>query len=702
MAKTALKIEETEHIVDDHFFDFVGNEFKDHVKGLAEWLKNSVDAYIHKGAPSNEQYVWLRFGDSDKLPTIECVDFVGMEESNIEKAFKRWGDPMASKRGNAKAKTYGGHGNGGKFYMRQAFDESYFVTYKNGLLNVFGFGENKKYGYATGHKNKKMDVKAALKFASIDFMEIPKQIQEELTSGKTGFTVVRGIGPFGIKDKHKKLSKELERLKNHPQSRRILERAQVSVYLNNRVLDERLRPEELPPYERFEEPRVITVPQTLTRSGKEKVTVVMGNDKFPLGILTLKTSAEPLTQGVKPGELNRVDILGAVGVIGSYQLFEMGVKGFPHAAHIYGEFGPAQEGEATILENPDNDCVSNDRAKLIVNDVSRALIEWIQQEVDKLAADIAAVEREKQKMQQKDIASMFNDVLNEWKNKHMGKIMSELFGGGSGTGSPQDDDEGENKGKQVSLPPNGFDFKYPQIEIAVDTPAKATLKVSVPQALPLGAVIDLSVDDGSITLENQRYAIKSDYLRSTPDGQEVAFIQVVLTGTKAGVEGTLTATAGSSLKATLKIKVVEKKESKSNRAFPQVLLSGYTPDPLGFAAGGTLFLSERDPVVYQRPQDVASSIYWINTSSPMAAKIDERFTFDSAQGRNFLFERYVDIFVKEAIHKLEKDDYQNFNADRVDEKIADVIKKVHQSAREDLESFLFDESYTAPATPASQ
>ena len=78
----------------------------------------------------------------------------------------------------------------------------------------------------------------------------------------------------------------------------------------------------------------------------------------------------------------------------------------------------------------------------------------------------------------------------------------------------------------------------------------------------------------------------------------------------------------------------------------------------------------------------------------MASKIYEKFKFDSIQWRNFLFERYVDIFVKESIHELWRKDFENFNADSVDQKIAEVVRKVHQSAKEDLDDFLFEESYT--------
>lgn len=686
MKKQPITIEETEHVVDDHFFDVIGNEFKDHVKGLAEWLKNSVDAYIDKETPLDEQCVILRLTDeSTEQPTIECVDFVGMSQTNIDKAFKRWGDPTAAKRGK-NIKVYGGHGNGGKFYMRQAFSESRFVTYKDGLLNIFGFSENKKYGYATGFQNKKMSPAEALELAQINSLPIPENVKKKVLDGKTGFTVVMGIDPFGIRRKFK-APKEMEKLKNFPQSRRILQQINVSVVYNNQSLYGLLKPDELEPLEKFEEPRLITVPENIEfRLGAEKIQIKLADNRYPQGKLILKTSSEAMHRGTKIGELNRVDILGEIGVIGSYQLYELGVKGWPQAAFIYGEC------QVPILENPEHDCVSNDRNKLIKNETTEALIGWVAEQIDKMSSEIAAVQREKQKANQKEISSKFNDVLNQWKNKHMKKIMSELFtgsGGASDTGGG-----GGFAGTEVTLPKDGFNFKYPEIEIPLDTNMRVALKVSVPDALPLGAIINISQSNSqAVHLESEKYHIKSDYLKSTPSGREVAFVNVELMGLKVGEESLLTASAGS-LSSSILVKVVETKEGKSGKQFPRVLLSSFDQDPLKISMDGTLHLSEREVVVYQRPQDVPESIYWINTSSPMASRLYERFSFESMQWRNFLFERYVDIFVKEAIHELERKDYENFTADSVDQKIADTVKKVHQSAKEDLDDFLFDESYT--------
>src|SRR3989344_6101788 len=171
-----LKIVEEKNVIDDNLLDIIGNEFNfDHEKGLAEWLKNSVDAYIRKGVSDHDQRIIFRVSDGSKNNAVfECVDFVGMAETDIQKAFKRWGDPEAAKRGLNK-RVYGGHGNGGKFYMRQMFNESHFITYKDGKISIFGFNNNKKYGFARGFKSQPIIPAQALKIAGIENLNFPKK-----------------------------------------------------------------------------------------------------------------------------------------------------------------------------------------------------------------------------------------------------------------------------------------------------------------------------------------------------------------------------------------------------------------------------------------------------------------------------------------------------------------------------------------------
>ncbi len=699
MATNKIKIREVANVFDDHFLDIVGNDFKfDNVKGMAEWLKNSVDAYLRNDFKGDEHHVIFRFLDRGMTyPVIQCVDFVGMSSVDIEKSFKRWGDPNAAKRGNkTNKKVFGGHGNGGKFYMRQMFRESRFITYKEGLLNVFGFNENRVYGPAEGYEDKKMSPKQALEYAEITSI-VPVQMKKKILDGETGFTVVQGIGPEGVKGKFN-VAREMGRLKDHPQSRRIILRSNVAVIHNDELLFTRLRPSELEPLDKFAEPRVIEVPEKLTTThGTEKVTVVMSNQKYPPGRLVLRTSSEAMVPGTNLGELNRIDILGEIGVIGSYPLQEL-VNTFPAAAFIYGEFGPAVENEASILEDESNDCVTNDRAKLAVNSTTKALLQWIGSEVDKLANEIIAIEREKQQANQKDITSKFNDVLNAWKNKHMSKIMSDVFG--TGTGAGKGGEQNSTPETRILPPPNGFDFKYPRAEIEVGKSTNLTLKVTVPQTLPVGAVIFVSSDSENVNVESEKHHVKSEYLKTDESGQEIAFINVGVVGIEVGTEATITATDNKHT-ATMIVAVIAEKESDKGKSFPQVLLSSYNADPLS-PTGEPLILGERNPLVYQRPQDLRANIFWINTSSPVASKVLDKFKSESPQWRTYLFDRYVDIFVKQALYDLEKRDLQNFNAATVDRTVEEVVRKTHQSANDDLEQFLFDETYIVPETAADK
>lgn len=425
MAKDSLlKIVEEKNIFSDHMLDIIGNEFKfDHAKGLSELLKNSVSAYIRADIADKDQHIIFRFTDGkSKDASIECIDFIGMTENDITKAFKIWGDPEAAKRGLNK-KVYGGHGNGGKFYMRQMFKESYFITYHSGLVNIFGFSKNKKYGFAQGYTNKKISPAEALKLAEVNNIIFPKNVKENILSGKTGFTVVKGISPEGMKNKIN-VKKIIEKFRNHPQSLKILGKTNVSVIYNDKYLWDFLKADEIKPLSGFEEPKIFFIPETL----KGDVVIKLADSKFSQGKLILKTSEEAFSRGGRLADLNRIDIMGELGTIASYQIFELGVTGFPQAAFIYGEC------ECPILEDSEHDCVKNDRTKLVENDVTQALIKWIAERIDEYAREIADKEQREKGEITKNLSSKYNEVLNKWKDKFMSKVFSEIFGDGGGNG----------------------------------------------------------------------------------------------------------------------------------------------------------------------------------------------------------------------------------------------------------------------------
>lgn len=230
--RRALAIKPEPNKFDDHFLDVVGNTFKfDHPKGIAEWLKNSADAYATAGVRDDEQFILLRFrlGQPKSQSVFECIDFVGCTKDDIEDALKIWGSPTASKKGTTIA-TFGGHGNGGKFYMRQMFRTARMITYQNGLLNLFGFDEKHRYGFVRDYVNRATSLEDALAFADIGDLDIPSEVRARWRRNrkKAGFSVVHGNHPSRFSGRST-VETILEGLRFHPQARRLLRHKRVIV-----------------------------------------------------------------------------------------------------------------------------------------------------------------------------------------------------------------------------------------------------------------------------------------------------------------------------------------------------------------------------------------------------------------------------------------------------------------------------------------
>ena len=59
-----------------------------------------------------------------------------------------------------------------------------------------------------------------------------------------------------------------------------------------------------------------------------------------------------------------------------------------------------------------------------------------------------------------------------------------------------------------------------------------------------------------------------------------------------------------------------------------------------------------------------------------------------------MFQRYVDIIIKQTIHELEKRGIQ-LTADEIDNKFDDICKRLYESATKELEPFLFHDNFVS-------
>jgi len=598
-----LIIKEEAHVFHENTLDNWGNAFNfNHEKGLSEWLKNSIDAYLRVKFSDKDQYVVFKFtdGTSTMPPVIECIDFVGMTHEDIQSALKWWGDPNAAKRG-LNIRTYGGHGNGGKFYMRQMFNTSSFITFRNGKLNIFGFNEKKRYGFANGYEDKSASLEEAMEIAGLNAGDIPENIFSKMKHGDIGFTVVRGVRPKKLVGNKLPVNNLCEKLKYHPQSRRPLKFCNVSIVHNGKLLYRNLRMEEIEPLKEFEEPIVFEIPDFLENRDDPKEQIEMSNKRFAKGKLVLRTSSAPFGHGGKRSELNCIDITGEIGVIASYKMTEIGaLRYFPQAQSVYGECS------CPILEDPDYDCVLNDREKLVDNERTQALLWWICRCIDELGSKIADTEMKDKERENIQTTDEFNQILNKWKNQFMSKLFAEVLGG---------------PGKGAS-------------------------------AGGIGA----EGSGGGINLESEEKG-------GLGSGQG-----------KGGGEG---------------------QNKMKGSAMPRVLISEQEdPD----FPGVIVTFSERHFPVEQRQQDLPRGIYWINRNKPMAKKIIEKYGVESPQWRNYLFQRYVDIFMKEIIWRKAKQEGGTLTPEVADTEIMRVASLVYDKASVDLESFLLEDRYSSAAT----
>lgn len=440
----AVSIVEERNVIDDHLLDIIGNEFKfSHEKGLPEWIKNSVDAYIRREppVPDDEQQVVLHFNDSAKgePPIFECIDFCGMSSDDIDKALKRWGDPKAASRG-LKKRVFGGHGNGGKFYMRQMFERSYFVTYRGGKLNIFGFNERRKYGFAREFRDRACTPEEAIKLAGIDELELPRGAVEKVLKRESGFTVVRGLRPDRIKSVIP-VARLCEKVRVHPQARKIVQRKPIRILHNRKLFLDKLEGERIELRLGFENLPPIPIPTQLPYEEEGQTEQIeFANKKFAPGHLKLMVAREPFGRSSRISELNCIDVLGEIGVIASYKIYELPyLKQYAQAEFIFGEC------YCPILEDPDEDCVKNDREKLIDGAKTRALLRWIAEKVDEVGKQIEKEEANERKLQNLKLTDEFNKILNTWKNQFMDKLLAEVLGGpgiGSAVGGAGQDGTG--------------------------------------------------------------------------------------------------------------------------------------------------------------------------------------------------------------------------------------------------------------------
>lgn len=276
--------------------------FQSHENGLPEWLKNSADAYAREDASEKKRImiVIFSYGDKNLHPSISCLDFAGMTSEMIENNFRIWADPEAAIRGGKAKSVQGGHGNGGKCYMTQMFEDHALIhTVKNIKGNRYGvIAGSVNFGYIpdrdTGRDfevtDLKTDLRKALSSVGCSLSKLPGSAYDALNEA-SGFTLITGFGPkgYGKKFPTKQL---IHTLQEHPQMIRTIQLCNVFIIDNNKAYNRGkcLSLPDIQPIAGAEEPRLINIPEELKDPSSEELISTNEKGSFPVGSLKLKTS----------------------------------------------------------------------------------------------------------------------------------------------------------------------------------------------------------------------------------------------------------------------------------------------------------------------------------------------------------------------------------------------------------------------------
>ena len=406
--------------------------FRSHEQGLPEWFKNASTAYARHNVETAHRVITLMFGKrpQDGASYIALLDHGGMTVEDVENRFANWGDPAAY---NLDADTEelleGGHGNGGKCYMTQMFElVSYLHTVKNGRGCRYGFvGDDPYPGYFPSKERGRGfpvadvtdELRRALSELGVDFLKLSDEAR--LAAAATGgFTLVAGIQPKHIDSAATFRKLAGETLVDHAQMILTLNTNRIFVLIDGKA-DREYWPLQLPriePHEYAPAPRTVQIPASLRDpvSGDQCPTIADGGQAGRLILLTSKTS---MRRGPRRGRHNTRFFAYRLPV-GFMQMEDISRSTW--VDRMYGEC------HLDILTRYE----TSDRSGLADAPLTRALKEWVKDQVFAYEAEFNKRDQLQASQQHKNRLQELNQLFDQWKNRFLDEAD---FGVGDG-GTP--------------------------------------------------------------------------------------------------------------------------------------------------------------------------------------------------------------------------------------------------------------------------
>lgn len=412
-----------------------------HDVGIAEWLKNTRRAYQtdRLNVPDDDRVALILMRDASQNgpARIGLLDVGGVSAEDLAR-WSLWQDPDASKAGSD-ADEEQTQGNGGKAYMYRMFSgPARLLGVRDSQLNAKGFDgpddsvDRGRPGFIpsraeaerapTGPWQKTLD--DVLAPYGLKFSKLPAPVRAALTH-REAFTLVEGQEPKDVFEGRIRIDNLIQRLTRHDQSTYALEQMRVFAAHNGTILfdGEPLKLEEVVPYEGFETPRIVAIPDTLPGEGGHPVSTRLEGTR-PGGRLILRTSKDNMpnsTRRLLPRW--RVTYRTQHQMIGSKPVSDL-LPTTPGSQFVYATL------ELSALEP---DYVTHGRVRPGEGPLMEALDAFIAEHLRDLAKAIYDKRRQEKDEEELDAVAKENQMLDRWKDQFLPNAEGGV-GGGPGRG----------------------------------------------------------------------------------------------------------------------------------------------------------------------------------------------------------------------------------------------------------------------------
>ena len=373
--------------------------FRDHKKGIPEWLKNSDDSYTRHEDSKDEDLAGAPIILNFSKKEVACLDFGGSNHKKFIEYLPHWWNPDSATHGEElrKKMVSGGHGNGGKYYALSQFEKCEVINYYDGKLTILTI--NKDSQIDQNVKEEKRTPWQIIKLLGLDnwsyFEKHNRELFDKINNGELNLFCWRGIKP---KDKtpisnKRSLSLLLSSISCNLQARSALKSRSVTALLDGDLLWRNINPEEAEIDEEFGT-REFALPN--------KIGEYEFNKHFN-STLKVKLSKNQLSGDKLSLNILEIDSFGKS--IAYYNIPSLMMdKGMSKSliAHI------------DCPELKEYNCVSNDRVDLIESvEVASLFKEWCKSKIKEVLEELTDKEKQNEKREHLNALRNFLDVVTD-------------------------------------------------------------------------------------------------------------------------------------------------------------------------------------------------------------------------------------------------------------------------------------------------